>query len=102
MPLQLPLTCEAKTMDLVYIWTVLESLTVSFDRIGAFEAIHGHELGKEALSQYIEPVLNERIAEARARMVSILETSNPAWADELERLSDDETTIGYWQHLKRM
>ena len=33
----------------IEVWSVLEALTVSFDRIGSYWQIHGEEAGKQAL-----------------------------------------------------
>ena len=82
--------------QLVPIWNVLENLTVSLDRLGEYERIHGQEAAKAALHAFVNPALFQKIAQARHMLVSILEKHDPSLMDYLERLADDETNIGYW------
>jgi hypothetical protein len=87
-----PITIE----QLIPIWKVLEDLTVSLDRLGEYERIHGQEAAKAALHAYVTPALSQNIAQARHVLVSILEKHDSSLMDYLERLADDEATIGYW------
>lgn len=88
----IPTTIE----QLIPIWKVLENLTVSLDRLGEYERIHGQEAARAALQAYINPALFQKIAQARHILVSLLEKHDPNLMDYLERLADNETTIGYW------
>ena len=88
----IPTTLE----QLIPIWNVLENMTVSLDRLGEYERIHGEEAAKAALHAYINPELCWKIAQARQVLVSILEEHDSSLLDYLERLTDDEENIGYW------
>ena len=85
------------TQDARAIWSILEALTVSLDKIGSYEAYRGTEAGMTALHAYFTPELFHRIAYARRTMVDSMIAADPGWDEELERLTDDRVTIGYWQ-----
>ncbi|HEY0738687.1 MAG TPA: hypothetical protein VGD69_27460 [Herpetosiphonaceae bacterium] len=82
--------------DLLEVWKVLEVLTVSLDRIGEYWRIRGEEAAKQALHEFIGPQLFEKIADARGRMVTILEAHDPQIMEHLEQLAEDEAQLGYW------
>lgn len=83
--------------ELLTVWTVLEALTVSFDRIGAYQSMRNPNGGPAALHAFIEPNLVGRIATARSIVVDLLEAADPHMRDLLDRLAADEDAIGYWQ-----
>ena len=83
--------------ELLNIWTVLEALTVSFDRIGAYQALRNPEGGPAALAAFIEPKLVQRIADARTQVIALLHSADPEVHELLEHLAEDEDAIGYWQ-----
>jgi hypothetical protein len=91
-------TCVADVDSLIQVLNVLEVLTVSLDRLGAYELSHGEEAAKEALHQFVGPVIVQKIAEARALMTGILENCDPAIMERLELL--DEREMGYWDGPK--
>lgn len=82
--------------NLLAVWKVLEVLTVSLDRIGEYWRIHGEEAAKQALHEFVGPDLFEKIADARTRMVAMLEAHDPQIRDHLEQLDQDEAQLGYW------
>ena len=83
--------------ELLNIWTVLEALTVSFDRIGAYQALRDPDGGPAALAAFIEPKLVQRIAAARAQVAALLRSADPEVTELLEHLAENEDAIGYWQ-----
>ena len=87
-------TCSVDLETLIDVWRVLETLTVSLDRIGSYEVFHGEAAAKEELHRYIGPKLFRRIANARHKLVIMMEQCEPSIAERLERLA--ETEIEYW------
>src|SRR5262245_4640487 len=86
--------------SLVEIWKVLEILTVSLDRMGHFWLEHGEDAAKEALHQYMEHTMSEKITQARSLIISVMENYDPAIMDRLEELADNEAEMGYWDGPK--
>lgn len=85
---------------LIEVWKTLEVLTVSVQRIGRFHASRGEEKGKQALLEFFEPSIFQRIATSRHIMVDILEHIDPDIYNKLEEMSENEADIGYWNGLK--
>lgn len=83
--------------QLIEVWKVLEALTVSLDRIGAYWRIRGEIPAQEALNAYLNPDMFKRIAGARSIISTMIENIDPALGKELDRLAEDGTSIGYWQ-----
>lgn len=92
-----PSTCSVEVNALIEIWKVLEVLTVSLDRIGEYEVAHGEDHARAALTNYMGPAMYERIAQARARMLSLLQGCSPSMMDHLEEMAEDEAELGYWR-----
>lgn len=90
----------AQIESLIEVWKVLEALTVSLDRLGTYWNFHGKKAAKEALLEYFEPVLNNRIANARKLLVEFLENCDPNLPEKLEFMSENEEDIGYWNGPK--
>jgi hypothetical protein len=82
---------------LIEVWKLLEALAVSMDRMGHYWRIHGEEVAKEAIHDYMGPAMSVRIAHARSLLLDILGTDNPDIGNRLERIAEDEDEIGYWQ-----
>lgn len=92
-------TVQDKFAELLNVWTVLQTLTVSFDRIGSYAAIRDEFRARDALWAFIEPRLFERIATARGQLAAILEEADAEAHELLEHLADDEDAMGYWRGL---
>lgn len=90
-------TCEVRQEDLIAVWKVLETLTVSLDRMGHFWLVRGEDAAKEALHKFMRPVMFDTIAQARQTLVTMLEGCDPTILEQLELLSADEREMGYWQ-----
>jgi hypothetical protein len=84
-----------KQDDLLAIWKVLESLTVSLDRLGSYESQHGREAGKIALRQYFDNDLFRDIASARKLLRGELVKQYPTIEPHLEMLAESPE-IKYW------
>ncbi|HEY0606321.1 MAG TPA: hypothetical protein VGD58_25585 [Herpetosiphonaceae bacterium] len=82
--------------SLLEVWKVLEVLTVSLDRMGEYWRIHGEEAAKQALHEFVGPDLFEKIADARTRMVVMLQAHDPQIREHMEQLAEDEAQLGYW------
>ena len=50
-PMPKPTIIRAEAESLIEIWKVLENLTVSLDRLGEYERLHGEEAAKNALEK---------------------------------------------------
>ena len=86
--------------SLIEVWKVLEALTVSLDRLGTYWNVRGEEAAKEAIHEYFEPVLNNRIANAHKLLVEFLENCDPSLSEKLELMAENEDDIGYWNGPK--
>jgi hypothetical protein len=82
--------------QLVEVWRVLESLTVSLDRLGMYQLHVGERRAQEALDRYMNPAMFQRIANARRILVTLIEELDETMAEELERLAEEDDGIGYW------
>jgi len=82
--------------DLLEIWKVLEVLTVSLDRLGEFELIHGEGPAKEALHRFMGPGQCSKIAHTRKLMTELLINCDPALDKLTEELAENEVAMGYW------
>jgi hypothetical protein len=91
---------KTQIIQLIEVWKTLNTLTVSLDRIGTFQAFHGEQKGKEALSEYFEPKLVRRIAASRRMVTSILESADATLLEKMGDMADDEEAMGYWDGLK--
>jgi hypothetical protein len=81
---------------LIEVWKVLEALTVSMDRMGHYWLWQGEEAAKQALHQYMDPALFNRIAQARYLITAVLEARNPRMRRRLDELAEKEDDIPYW------
>lgn len=63
---------SVKVEDLIEVWKVLEILTVSFDKMGSYWPSYGEEAAKQALHEFIDPPLVQRIMRARGILVEPL------------------------------
>jgi hypothetical protein len=87
-----------KRERLTEVWKILEVLTVSLDRIGTYEALHGTERGQAAFAKFmLNPAMFQRITTARTYVQQLLLAQDPALEEQLEAWSDDEVMLGYWQ-----
>ncbi len=82
--------------QLIEVWKVLEILTVSWDRMGSYWLAHDEDAAKDALHEFMNPTLFERISHARSLVVSMLEYHAPVILDYLEKMSENESEMGYW------
>ena len=78
---------------LLEVWKVLETLTVSLDRMGWFSHAHGEEQAKDALHEYMSPALVKRMAHARRLIIEVMEVHDPEVMDRLEALRGRFTTV---------
>lgn len=83
--------------DALDIWSVLEALTVSLDKLGSYQAQHGAEAGSRALNRYFQPKLFRRIANARRKIAEAFIEADSRWDEKLDQLAENEAEIGYWQ-----
>lgn len=87
-------TCTVPLETLIDVWQVLENLTVSIDRIGSYQLLHGDAAAKEALQDYVNPTLCNLIVNARHELVIMMEKCDPRILHSLEEIA--ETQIQYW------
>lgn len=87
----------SELQNLIDVWKVLEMLTVSLDRLGTYERTHGKEAGTEALDQFINSEVANKISTARSLIVQIMEQHDIDIRDRLEVLAENEEEIGYWR-----
>lgn len=96
MPASGPSAAATDLEQLLEVWKVLETLTVSLRRLGEFELSYGEEQAKAALDEYVNPALSQRIARARRLIIEVMARHDPAIMDRLEELSVRDAGIGYW------
>ncbi len=82
--------------QLIEVWKVLEILTVSWDRMGSYWLAHDEDAAKDALHEFMNPTRFERISHARSLVVAMLEDHDPVILDYLEKMSENESEMGYW------
>ena len=82
--------------QLIEVWKTLEVLTVSLDRMGSYWLAHDEDAAKTALHQFMDATLFEKISHARSLVVSMLEDHAPAIIHNLEKISENESEMGYW------
>lgn len=87
------------TETLVKIWSVLEVLTVSLDRLGHLWLAEGEDPAKNALLQFMGPAMSQQISAARTAAVLLLERVDPSIIEHIEALTANEAAMGYWQGL---
>ena len=80
--------------DLFYVWEVLELITVSLDRIGSFQALHGDEIGQKALVDFLTPEVWQKLSKSRRIMVTFLEEMDVNNREKMEKQSE---VISYWK-----
>lgn len=85
---------------LIEVWKVLEVLTVSLDRLGTYERIHGREASERALSDFMRPPLFQQIAHARSLITSMLEEYDDTMYDKLDEIADKDCEPKYWNGPK--
>ena len=86
---------------LIEIWTALESLVVSLDRIGSYEVDNGNDAARQALDEFFVPENCLKFSHARMLMNELIENEFPGTSQELEKISEDEKSIGYWQYTSK-
>ena len=88
--------CEIDLDNLIEVWKVLEILTVSLDRLGMYWLQYGESEAKNALHDFMTPVMAQKIANARSLTIDILETCDSSIPNELEVLSEVALQSEYW------
>lgn len=86
---------------LIAIWSSLESLVVSLDRIGSYEIDNGKQVALKALDDYFSPENCKKFSQARTLINELIENEFPGIGSELEDLAENETSMGYWQYPKK-
>lgn len=81
---------------LVEIWKVLESLTVSLDRIGSYESRVGRDPARDALYDFFRSGLFKQVSAARTTAVDLIEAADPSAAAKLDALAEDGVSVRYW------
>jgi hypothetical protein len=82
--------------QLIEVWKVLEVVTVSLDRMGSYWLAHDEDAAKDALHEFMNPTRFEKISHARSLVVSMLSDHDPAIIPHLEKMSENESEMGYW------
>ena len=86
---------------LIAIWSSLESLVVSLDRIGSYEIDNGKQAALKALDDYFSPESCKNFSQARMLINELIENEFPGIGSELESLAENEASMGYWQYPKQ-
>jgi hypothetical protein len=82
---------------LIEVWKALESIVVSLDRIGSYEADRGQDAAKDALYEYFHSGIFRNVATARTNVVNLIEAFDAGAKDRLEALAEDGVSVHCWQ-----
>src|SRR4051812_17267390 len=94
------MTQYEETEKLVEIWRVLVALSVSMDRLGAYNLVCGEEAAKDAVHQFFGAEMFQRISKARGAITTLLIERDPTIEERLEAIGDNEMEMGYWNGPK--